>query len=54
MLVEVLGFLSGSAIIGAGCLALLRYERWKAVRSVYLGRAASRAHGGNALIWPSR
>ncbi len=54
MLIEVLGFLSGSALIGAAWLMLLRHQRWKAIRGAYHGFARERSHGGNALIWPSR
>jgi hypothetical protein len=49
-----LGFVSGSAIIAAAWLLVLRHERWKAIRSVYLGSTEGPAHRGNALIWPSR
>lgn len=51
MMAEVLGFICGIVAISAGWAALVRFERWKAVRAAY---GLGRSQGGNALIWPSR
>jgi len=54
MLVEVLGFFTGAAVIGSAWMLYLRHEQHKALRSAYGARAAGPRQRGNALIWPSR
>jgi hypothetical protein len=53
MVVELIGFVAGAAVLCAAALALVRHEQWRAIASAY-GSAGARRRPGNALIWPSR
>lgn len=53
MLMELIGFLSGLLITGLAWGALFRFERLRAIRSVY-GGFPTAGSPGNALIWPRR
>ncbi|MFT3987305.1 hypothetical protein [Aestuariivirga sp.] len=52
MLIEIVGFIAGVAVVLGGAAAFLSLERWRAIGQVY-GAKPARRRPGNALIWPS-